>query len=137
MEDVKFKVYDSELGIMHEGCSLFTLTNCIGREDSYYKKDSTVFIQYTGLKSSDGGCGLPIIDLYFGDIIQFYNTDGIEFRAEVIWYKEEECIGFRRLTDGFVLTQNMFNNSGYFQPSKINFQIIGNIYQNPELIIKK
>lgn len=86
--------------------------------------------QYTGLKSSDGECGLPIKQAYFGDIIRFYNTDGKEIKAEIIWYEKEHCIGFQRLTDGFIYTQRMFNDSGYFQPSKINFEIISNIYEN-------
>ena len=90
--------------------------------------------QSTGLMSSDAGCGLPVKDAYFGDIIRFYNTDGKEINAEIIYYKEEECIGFRRLSDGYVYTQAIFNNSGYFQPSKIQFQIIGNNYENPELL---
>ncbi len=89
--------------------------------------------QFTGLKSSDGGCGLPIKDCYFRDIIRFYNTDGVERTAEVIWYEKELCIGFKRLSDGFVYTQRNFNDNGYFQPSKITFEIIGNIYDNTEL----
>ncbi len=90
--------------------------------------------QFTGLKSSDGYIGLPIKDAYFGDIIRFFNTDGNEIKTEIIWYELELCIGFRRLSDGFVYTQRTFNDSGYFQPSKIQFEIMGNIYENPELI---
>lgn len=85
--------------------------------------------QFTGLLSSDGGCGLPIKEAYFGDIIRFYNTDGEERQAELIWYETELCIGFKRLDDGFVYTQRNFNDNGYFQPSKIQFEIIGNIYE--------
>ncbi len=90
--------------------------------------------QFTGLKSSDGGCGMPVLDAYFGDIIRFYNTDGNELKAEIIWYELEQCIGFKRLTDGFVYNQRIFNDSGYFQPSKIMFEIIGNIHEHPNLI---
>lgn len=93
-----------------------------------------IIMQFTGLKSSDGGCGLPVKDAYLGDVIRFYNTDGKEIKAEIIWYELEQCIGFKRLHDGFVYTQRMFNDSGYFQPSKIQFEIIGNIYENPELL---
>lgn len=99
-------------------------------DDKWVQVDSKTICQFTGLKSSDGGCNLPIQDCYFGDIIKFYNTDGKEILAEVIWYKEELCIGFKRLEDGFVYTQKHFNGSGYFQPSKIQFQIIDNIYDN-------
>ena len=94
--------------------------------------DLLSYYQYTGLKSSDVG-GMPVQDLYFGDIIRFYTTDGEERRAEVIWYELEQCIGFKRLlpSDGFVYTQRHFNDSGYIQPSKLQFEIIGDIYKPP------
>lgn len=104
---------------------------------------STYFIvpesvsQYTGLASSDGGCNLPIKEAYFGDVIRFYNTDGKEHQAEIIWHEHEHCIGFKRLSDGFVYTQKIFNDSGYFQPSKLQFEILGNVYENPELLSAK
>ncbi len=91
--------------------------------------------QYTGLKSSDEG-GLLIVDSYFGDIIRFYNTDGLEMQAEIIWYEAEHCIAFKRLTDGFIITQRMINDSGYFQPSKLKFEVIGNIYKNEQPKLK-
>lgn len=100
----------------------------------FLRSREVTMMQYTGLKSSDGGCDLPIQECYFGDIIRFYTTDGEERLAEIIWYEEELCIGFKRLSDGFVYTQKIFNDNGYFQPSKIQFEIIGNIYENPELI---
>lgn len=105
-------------------------------DDSDYRNDISL-MQYTGLKSSDGECGLPIKDAYFGDIIRFYNTNGKEIKAEIVWHEKEHCIGFQRSTDGFIYTQRIFNDSGYFQPSKINFEIIGNIYESPELLEPK
>lgn len=99
-------------------------------KDKWIQVDAKTICQFTGLKSSDGGCNLPIQDAYFGDIISFYNTDGREIKAEIIWYEKELCIGFKRLEDGFVYTQRHFNDSGCFQPSKIQFQIIDNIYDN-------
>ncbi len=88
--------------------------------------------RYTGLKSSDAG-GMPIKEAYFGDIIKFFDTEGHEHHAEIIWYELELCIGFKRISDGVVYTQRYFNDSGYFQPSKIQFEIIGNVHDNAEL----
>lgn len=84
--------------------------------------------QFTGLVSTDE-CSMVPKECYFGDIIRFYTTDGDERICEVMWYEKEHCIGFKRLSDGFVYTQRHFNDSGYFQPSKIQFEIIGNIYE--------
>lgn len=109
-------------------------SQCEGDCMKYENSAITGKRQFTGLMSSDGGCNLPIKEAYFGDVIRFYNTEGKEYRAEIIWYELEHCIGFKRLSDGFVYTQRMFNDSGYFQPSKIQFEIIGNIHENPELL---
>ena len=97
-------------------------------------RDEFILCQFTGLQSSEQGCGMPIKDAYFGDIIEFFNTDGKRIVTEIIWYDKEHCIGFKRISDGFVYTQRIFNDSGYFQPSKIQFNIIGNIYETPELL---
>ncbi len=100
-------------------------------EDTWVCVVKETVTQYTGLKSSDVA-GVPVKKAYFGDIIRFFNTDGHEIHAVIIWYELELCIGFKRLSDGVVYTQRYFNDSGYFQPSKIQFEIIGNIYDNPE-----
>jgi hypothetical protein len=84
--------------------------------------------QFTGLQSSDGGCGLPVKDCYFGDIIEFFDTDGGKHVAEVKW--NNELMGVQ-IGDTMYLR---FYESGYFQPSKLEFQIIGNVIDNPELL---
>ena len=100
--------------------------------DLWYIDDCDI-MQFTGLVSSDGGCHFPVQDAYFGDIVEFYNTDGNRSVAEIIWDDKLHCISFKR-TDGFLLNYEKISNSGYFQPSNIQFQIIGNIYQNSELL---
>ena len=85
-------------------------------------------IQFTGLRSSDGGCHLPVEDAYFGDIIEFYNTEGRRFVKEIKWNNDLMCIDLGELPYYF------YHESGYHQPSKIQFQIIGNIYQHKKLL---
>lgn len=142
IKEIKFKAKKISTGEWIESMTVAKGTVKRKRDNYYFEisannwtaVDSKTIRQYTGLKSSDGGCNLPIKEAYIGDIVRFFNTDGQEIIAEIIWYKQDECIGFKRLSDGFVLTQRMFNESGYFQPSKINFEIIGNVYDNPELV---
>ncbi len=88
--------------------------------------------QLTGLKSSDGGCELPIVDAYFGDIIEVYSTEGTRRVLQIGWSNEWQCVTLGDKEGG--LPYRSFYESGYYQPSKIQFQIIGNIIDNPELI---
>lgn len=81
-----------------------------------------IMMQYTGLKDKDGK------EAYEGDIIEFVNTEGKLFRKEINWNEELQCICF-----GNISYQEL-HESAYHQPSKIVFQIIGNIYQNEHLL---
>jgi hypothetical protein len=87
----------------------------------------SIDMQFTGLKSSDKG-GLPIKDAYYGDIIRFYNTEGHEYIKALSWDDHMKCL----MVGNYPYHQ--LYESGYIQPSKLEFEIIGNIYQNPELI---
>lgn len=129
INQLKFRAWDNGEMLKSPLDEYFGISRFFG-----FLSDNTILMFSTGLKSSDAGCGLPVSDSYFGDIIKFYDTDGKEHHAEIIWYEKELCIGFRRLSDGFIYTQRLFNDSGYFQPSKIQFQIIGNIFENPDLL---
>jgi uncharacterized phage protein (TIGR01671 family) len=91
---------------------------CIGTEDS-------ILMQYTGLDDKNGK------EIYEGDVIQF--KDGIVIngsnihRSKVEWL--DELSGFYIHAD----------NVGYYQvnPSQCamyHYEIIGNIYDNPELL---
>jgi uncharacterized protein YehS (DUF1456 family) len=137
--EIKYKIYDNELKDFVEDANFMWSLSRNGklydaRNDKWYTVgEKYIILFYTGLKS----CGLnemPIIDAYFNDIIKFFNTDGNEIIAVIIWYKKEECLGFKRISDGFVYTQRHFNDSGYFQPSIIQFEIIGNTFDNADLI---
>lgn len=81
--------------------------------------------QFTGLKDNNGK------DAYYGDIIVHSTTEGGIFRRVISWSDELQC----------TMIDNMpyyrLHESGYIQPSKLEFEIIGNIHQNPELLVSR
>jgi len=83
--------------------------------------DNLSIVQYTGLKDKNGK------DAYFKDIAKIVNTDGMVMVKTIYWDNDIGCVCF----GGMPFINIM--ESGYSQPSG-EFEIIGNIYENPELI---
>jgi len=77
---------------------------------------------FIGLEDKEGE------EIVIGDIIEFSNTDGQIFRKEVKWDSNLLCIMI-----GNMPYIKLFE-SGYIQPSKLVCKVIGNVYDNPELL---
>lgn len=79
-------------------------------------------MQFTGLLDKNGK------EAYYGDIIEHSTTEGGIFRRIISWDDELQCT----MIDGFPYYR--LHESGYIQPSKLVFEIIGNIYETPDLV---
>ena len=113
MREIKFRVWHPFHGMMKPQ-DIFQMTsfkydNGDGSKtlEKYYEPDVT-FLQYTGLKDKNGK------EIYEGDIVR---SDVYETRGEVKWSYEH------------------WSPFEYFMSLvEEDFEVIGNIYENPELL---
>ena len=107
MRELKFRAWDSAGQKMTEMKTLFL--------DIRYKTTTTI-MQFTGLKDKNG------IDIYEGDVLS--TADG---NLQVVWNMSMATFGL--IKKGWAFT-HFFGESCDNEKS----EVIGNIYQSPELI---
>lgn len=139
MREIKFRAWDKEEQEMHQWEDLipsvdlgYLLSNELGEYDEYE------IMQYTGQKDKNG------VEIYEGDILEFEDTgeegyeylEGYDFtnRAAVCYengrFELENFVG----GDGYVLESMSHECHEDFMIILNNSKIIGNRYENPELL---
>lgn len=131
MREIKFRVWDknnecmidpNDANISLNGQDLCILDQIYKDEFGMVNKIDFVLEQYTGIKDKNGA------EIYEGDIVRVDNR-----RQVVISYGEqyhEEDWGGWFVYQGW----NIELGSGYPDPVKWELEVVGNIYENPELI---
>lgn len=144
MREIKFRAWDNqENKIITNGClgagssaqliviewqGGLTLANAYGLYDGTnptFDKPVTerfILMQYTGLKDKNGK------DIYEGDILEFDPEDdepNPPYHVQVIWEKEDAK---------FYCEEVIGNRYGGYMSEFEDSIVIGNIYENPELL---
>jgi uncharacterized phage protein (TIGR01671 family) len=138
--EIKFRAWDAEY------CDMippFTLTDieciqengrtiCLLIHGKDIKRKDWILMQYTGLKDKNGK------EIYEGDIIKYYSFgSSTPSFAQVIW---DDCgygrVGFAYKEEMGILTQ-LYNTQERCIYKECIGEIVGNIYENPDLLEKK
>ena len=108
-----------------EICDIYEISDCESIDGSRYDVVEDTIGQYTGLKDKNGK------EVYLGDILEYTFTD---YKGKKLW-KERYII--KENISGWEM-RNITKPRGHRSLSLIkNYKIIGNIYENPELLEDK
>lgn len=127
MREIKFRSWDTYNKEMLEVQELDYADSYNGQPmirttmyNDYFDTEDMILMQYTGLKDKNG------VEIYEGDIIRIL---GGEYEQGFYEWNEKVCIK-DFIYDGFnlMMTVNQIGNEA--------LEVIGNIYDNPELLEK-
>lgn len=130
MREIRFRAWDKEIEKMYPVLEIDFVEEWVrmyskitGRHCNYL--DDLVLMQFTGLEDKDGK------EIYEGDIVsvKYLYDKRTTDRAQVVWQEDKAGFGLKSLKG---LTNEVYEL--YRVTSKHNLEIIGNIYENKELI---
>ena len=118
MREYKFRVWDGKTMVGVGSIEFFT-------DDSIHVNEELLnpdLMQYTGLKDKNG------VEIYEYDLVKFV-SGGKEHIKIVVWCKVRCCFVTSNSKNNVSACTSLYASRIY----KHNLEVIGNIYQNPEL----
>ena len=118
MREIKFRAFNKKYKTMYKSSSIYKIFFDNGSDDVEtddlvtHNKEEIILMQYTGLKDKNG------VEIYEGDIIK--------------GTKENEYKGQSNVFFGYNWNLQPFSYLGVWDMNK--FEVIGNIYENKELL---
>jgi len=127
VREIKFRAWDKKLKSMMEvrtWCLYEGTLHCIGKSNDGFLESSEEehnyeIMQFTGLHDKNGK------EIYEGDIVKVKFSNSYE-TFEVVWQENKMRFGLRQ-------RDHDEQDSWAFTPQN-DFEIIGNIYEDPELL---
>ena len=123
--EIKFRLWNPERKVITAGLDLNTLlTTTDGEFVKEFDRCKMVWTQYTGIKDNNGK------EIYEGDVVKYKQTE--RFGA----YVSEHTIEVKYEGYGFAPMKyhSINEEDGFYSCAISDIEVIGNIYENPELI---
>jgi uncharacterized phage protein (TIGR01671 family) len=131
MREIKFRVWDKN------NKTLFQIFDSTTQEYWFipiWNKNFEI-MQYTGLKDRKGK------EIYEGDVLEFDDItgDGFDFRnkAQVEFYKGRYQLTNFLVSDTRMLEEMNESHEDFVYQLEKNCKVVGNIYENPELLTQQ
>jgi len=132
MRTIKFRIWDN---INNKMYNLGNLEDCLYRtefeEEFGYDLTNYIIMQYTGLKDKNGK------EIYEGDIVKWTRKTWVDIYDEENGYREQTDISFIEYSiedRAFMIESEGYGYEGEGLWNWNEIEVIGNIYENPELL---